>query len=266
MIRVSMESWLEPHIETVENELDITTLAVWETGSHAYNFAHEESDTDLTIVYIQPRSSYVLDREYRKGFSETTANIALPDGVEIEGWDVKRFRDLLLDSDPMVYEALNSPLAYEEPTALASLAEYATERVHPIRMFKNYQSSAQGVFKSQRESENAITNKYMFHTARNIIIARYIQYEHEFPHMDFGRFLETAPDEIFIEFDFETIEALYEAKKDPEQAKEVIEPINRAEMEEFFEFELEYEQHIPEETMDAEQVDAYISSLVNSAE
>lgn len=257
-----MDDQLEPHIQTVEDKLGVEAIAVWETGSYAYNFAHEHSDTDLTIVYLQPREAYILDRKYRKGFSETTADISLPEDIEIEGWDIKRFRELLLDSDPMVYEALNSSLAYKEPEPLAELAEYATERVHPIQMFKNYQSSAQGVFKSQRESKNAITNKYMFHTVRNVVIARYIQQTHKFPPMDFDVFLAEAPEGVFIDFEKPTVQELYEAKQDAERAGEVIEPVNREALEAFFEFELSYDDHIPEETMNVSVVDEHLEELM----
>lgn len=250
-----MESWLEPHIQTVEDELGVEVVAVWETGSVAYNFAHTESDTDLTVLYVQPRNAYIFDREYRQGFTDETAGIHLDGDVEIEGWDIQRFRELLLDYDPMVYETLQSPLGYEVPQSLQELADYAVEHIHPIQLFTSYQSSAEGVFKSQREKPGAITNKYMFHTVRNVLMARYILVEHEFPPLDFELFLEEASSEIFVEYSESVVRELYRAKCDTQQSEEVIEPINYDALQSFFDYELTYEDHIPESTMQVEIVD-----------
>lgn len=263
LFTMRMNSWLRSQICLVEDELNITLISAWETGSRAYNFDHEKSDFDITILYRQEDTAYIFeDNNYQQGFSSEQLDVDLDSNVEIEGWDVKRFRELLFQYDPMVYETIHSPQPYIIPIEIQEIAEHAHNRINPIDLFRGHQSAAESMLK-QRESEaKELPNKYFFHVVRNILIARYIEKTHTYPSLDWEEFLQNAPDSVFIEISRERARELYETKQSPVESSEFTIPKERAAIESFFEYELQYENHIPEKEIDKAFVTTQLRTLL----
>lgn len=125
-------------LEAVERDHGVRVLFAVESGSRAWGFPSPDSDYDVRFVYLHPRDWYLSLVERRDV-------IEIPIDAEdhdISGWDVRKALQLLLRSNPPLYEWLGSPIVYREDGAtmagLRSLAErgYANKTMgwHYLRM------------------------------------------------------------------------------------------------------------------------------------
>lgn len=239
-------------------------LGVWETGSRAYEFSHKQSDADLTIIYTLPKVAYVLENEvHRNGFNTEQVDISFNQDVEFEGWDIRRFRKLLFEFDPMVYETLLSPVSYVEPAAFKTIKEEMKQNPNPIPLFKQYQSSAEHIYK-QRKQNGRITQKYLFHIVRNQLMAEYIRQEHKYPTLKFNDFLTECPQSVFSVYSKNEVLSLLEAKQSSRDSTKVVDIVNETSLQSFFKYELDYDAHIPDNPLDKTKIDNCITELVEN--
>jgi len=114
----------------------LTVLAARDVGSRAWNLASEGSDYDVGVLFRQEPIDYLcLD-----GAVETVR--ADRGAVEIQGWNVTRFAELVVASNPTTLEFLHSPLRYREHDALAALEADVADRFRPIDVYHHYRSLA----------------------------------------------------------------------------------------------------------------------------
>lgn len=127
---------LDSLLAAVAERHDLTVLAARDVGSRAWNLADESSDYDVAILFRQPPPAYATVGGY-------TASVSASRGdVELRGWNVRRFAELLVDSSPAALEFLHSPLRYREHDALTALAADAADRFRPIDVHHHYRSLA----------------------------------------------------------------------------------------------------------------------------
>ncbi len=107
----------------MERDHGVRVLFAVESGSRAWGFPSPDSDYDVRFVYLHPRDWYLSLVERRDV-------IEIPIDAEdhdISGWDLRKALQLLLRSNPPLYEWLVSPIVYREDgatmAALRRLAE-----------------------------------------------------------------------------------------------------------------------------------------------
>lgn len=257
-----MSSFVASEIQVLEEELDISILAAWETGSRAYNFSHSESDYDVSVVYMQSEESYILGCDYMQGFSLEQLDVGLAEDIDVDGWDIRRFRELLFGYDPMVCEAVFSPVSYFVPSEIERISSHLRGRLNPIDLFNGYQGAAEGMFLQREDEEYKIPKKYLFHVVRNVLMARYIEARHEFPPLKWDEFLSEASDEVFFDVSRGRARELFDAKCSSDECWDLIVPPERDELLQFFSYELEYENHVPDNTVNQSFVNEALEELV----
>jgi len=250
-------------LQQTENKLDISILGAWETGSRAYGFDNNNSDYDVTVVFQQNTDSYILEDDYTKGFCSEDVTISSTKDIDIDGWDIRQFRDLLLSYDPMVYETLLSPKSYRTNQMFENLSSYACNNMNPIDLFNKYQRASKHIMSQREREDGQIPNKYLFHIARDILIARYIKETHKYPNLKWPVFLKSAPDSIFVEFSKDRINNLTQRKQSPHKSKEYTYPDEKDELKQFFNYELNYEEHIIEQEITPSELNKFIRQMLN---
>jgi len=105
------------------------------------NLDSDESDYDAFLVFAQSAPDYATIGGY-----EDTLTIKRGE-IDFQCWNVKKFGELLNDSNPTTLEFLNSPVTYfENPefiSTLDSLREMANENFKPIALYYHYRSMAE---------------------------------------------------------------------------------------------------------------------------
>ncbi|WP_267639773.1 nucleotidyltransferase domain-containing protein [Haloarchaeobius amylolyticus] len=133
-------------IDELEATHDCTVLAARDVGSRAWGLASEDSDYDVAVLFRQSPVRYATLGEYVPSV-ETEHG---PD-LELTGWNVRRFGELLADSNPSTLEFLHSPLRYRECDALARLEADVAGDFRPIRLYHHYRSLAEHQYRKYIE-------------------------------------------------------------------------------------------------------------------
>lgn len=130
----------QSNVETAVSEFgdrhDVAVLAARDVGSRAWNLDDPGSDYDLQVLFAQEPTAYATLGEYVETVEGSSGD------VELQGWNVRRFAELLADSNPSAFEFLRSPLRYREFEPLAALESDVGEDFRPIALYYHYRSLA----------------------------------------------------------------------------------------------------------------------------
>lgn len=166
-----------------EDAHDIHIYACRDFGSRAKNMDGENSDRDALFLFDQsPRSYKRLDSEVDNIVTEKR-------GIDFQGWNTRKFAELVADSNPTAIEWLNSPERYYEwhqiTPELRELQHYATENFRPIALYYHYRSLAERQYRKHIKSDGDTTSdptaKRNLIALRSIACAEYINENLEFP-------------------------------------------------------------------------------------
>ncbi|WP_440989938.1 DNA polymerase beta superfamily protein [Haloarchaeobius baliensis] len=138
---VAPPSALADAIAALEADHDCTVVAARDVGSRAWGLSHPGSDYDVTVLFRQPLVHYATLGEYVPTVHYDTAD------VEVTAWNVRRFGELLVDSNPATLEFLHSPLRYRTCDPLAALETDVGSEFEPIRLYHHYRSFADRQFR-----------------------------------------------------------------------------------------------------------------------
>lgn len=158
---------------SVEADHDVRVLAARDLGSRAWNLADADSDRDVAILFAQEPLEYAtldgyvgslefaVDSATRDAESEPGAETADDggtvddrdgcdnidgcdgvDGIDGWGWNVRRFAELVVESNPTAFEFLHSPLRYREFAPLQRLEDDVGESFAPLALYHHYRSLA----------------------------------------------------------------------------------------------------------------------------
>lgn len=165
-MRQSIQPAVEAVLEAVAERHDVAVLAARDLGSRAWNLADADSDVDVAVAFAQPPLEYatldgpvdslefsvdpgaIIDGELpanadvdpeRDFEPESDADLGTVDG---RGWNVSRFAELVVDSNPTAFEFLHSPLRYREFEPLTRLEDAVGESFAPLALYHHYRSLA----------------------------------------------------------------------------------------------------------------------------
>lgn len=165
---------------------------VWaiESGSRAWGFASEDSDYDIRCMHIGKLDEYL-------GLESPSQQINLTtDVLDLESWDIKKFAELSLKSNPQIAEWLRSPLVYIDSPIKKQFKKYFDEgcsleflRQHYIRMAKQNYHKYMGIGMSHS------CKKYLY-VLRGIACAVYIEKEKKLPPLLYKEVITCLPDYV----------------------------------------------------------------------
>jgi uncharacterized protein len=122
LIDEEMLQRIDRELEMVENHYGVRILLAVESGSRAWRFPSADSDYDVRFIYVRPLEAYLL-------IEPLPDDIQLPvDGaLDINGWDLRKALRLLVRSNAVLLEWLDSPMRYRDvgnvPARLQALAQ-----------------------------------------------------------------------------------------------------------------------------------------------
>lgn len=173
---------------------DINIYACRDFGSRAKGLAGPDSDRDALFLFDQdPRAYKRLDGSIDNIVTEKN-------GIDFQGWNTRKFAELLSDSNPTAIEFLNSPENYYEWERIApelrDLQRHATENFRPIALYYHYRSLAERQYRKHIKSQGDTTSdpslKRNLVCIRAIACAEYIRDTLEFPPLQIEDLLSEA--------------------------------------------------------------------------
>lgn len=264
-----MREEIGPYLSSLEEELGIEIVGAWDTGSRARGLQTADSDYDISLCFTQPKSNYLIKEDYIESIdndadefisepSDTDISIDL---VEFNGWDVKKFFDLILEYKYTAFDCLVSPIQYKQHPAFNACSEYCIENIHPIEVYNRFQSAVGYNYEKYLQKASDPTVKRNLFIFECILRARYVQETHEYPPINYFVLLEKAPEAVFKEFSREEAEDLAQRKLDGEGDEKIGNPFSD-QIEDFLEFELDYESHIPDNKIQSDELNEYIRLIL----
>lgn len=128
-----MQQTILNELSAMEDAKNVRVLLSIESGSRSWGFASEDSDYDVRYVYIRPMREYLRLEKTRD-----TIEWRLDDELDIVGWDITKFLQLMRSSNPTVYEWLGSPIVYREDPCFASVRSVAHSCFNPVACAHHY--------------------------------------------------------------------------------------------------------------------------------
>ncbi len=185
-----MKSKILDIIKKAEKQNKVRILWAIESGSRAWDFASKDSDYDIRCMHVGKLDSYL-------GLFPPPLQINMTTKVlDLESWDVKKFTELTLKSNPQIAEWLRSPIVYIESSVRGQFKKYFDKgcsldflKQHYIRMAKQNYHKYMGIGMSHS------CKKYLY-VLRGIGCALYIEKEKELPPLPYKEVIEYLPNYV----------------------------------------------------------------------
>lgn len=177
-------------IREVEKNHKVKIMWAIESGSRAWGFASEDSDYDIRCMHLGKVDEYL-------GLFPPVQQINLVKGnLDLESWDIKKFAELTLKSNPQIAEWLRSPIIYIDSSVKKQFKKYFDEgcslkflRQHYIRMAKQNYHKYMGAGMSNSCKKN-------LYVLRGIACADYIEKEKRLPPLPYKEVISYLPEHI----------------------------------------------------------------------
>lgn len=178
------------------NDRELSPVVSRVIGSQLTGVAHEDSGLDVGVVFRQPGHYYAGGGNYRQ-------NIHVESGeIDIMGWNVDRFAELLRESNPTVVEFLQSDKAVTTDVTgvLDDIENMMMERANRMALYHHYRSLAEANYQKYFVNDNDRTKKRAFYVIRAIEMARHIRETNEVPPVNVSEFLGSTSETAGVEY------------------------------------------------------------------
>jgi len=165
-----MEDTIKEQLVRIEESEGIRIFFACESGSRAWGFPSADSDFDVRFLYIQPLDWYLHIDPGRDVIERP-----ISEGLDINGWDLRKALQLFRKSNPPLMEWLGSPIVYRETTSIASrMRDLAPTFYSPISSTYHYLQMARRNFKEYLYGGTVWVKKY-FYVLRPLLAAQWIE-------------------------------------------------------------------------------------------
>jgi len=256
------------YLRSIEEVYECNVVTAWLGGSHAWGVASKNSDFDIYFLYTQQLTDYVSIGNYDKTYQFSGEHIedgVAPsyriDDIEFTGWDMRNFGEMLLESNPMAVEILSGGVPIKTHPVIPDLREYVENRFHNIELYQHYCSYTRSHYRRYLLERDQPYLKRLLYLLRAAISAQYIRLEKDFP--------PEASREIIPSDVYDVFTDRIERKQNGESDTRIVTELQQVEsfITEILSLKVGSDQfnhtdHIPEETIDKNDIDSYILQIV----
>lgn len=169
----------------LETEENVRVVYACESGSRAWGFPSADSDYDVRFIYIHPRDWYLSVAEKRDVIERP-----ISEGLDLNGWDLRKALQLFRKSNPPLLEWLGSPIVYFEKYRLAAQLRTLAETYYsPAACIYHYLHMARGNVREYLKGERVWTKKY-FYVLRPLLAIQWIEQGYGVAPTAFGTLVE----------------------------------------------------------------------------
>ncbi len=182
-------------LHEVEREHGVRVLYAVESGSRAWGFASPASDYDVRFIYSHSRDWYLsVDVEEQRDVIEYEP----ADGIDLNGWDLRKALKLLGHSNPSVVEWLQSPRVYLDKCHFGEQARALCGEVYSVQKgIHHYYNMAKSNYQGHLKAQLVPLKKY-FHVLRALFAVRWLQAHGEPAPVEFERLRDQVQDQTAL--------------------------------------------------------------------
>lgn len=185
---MSVQENILKKLSDIEKTENIKILHAIESGSRAWGFASPDSDYDVRFIYVRPRNDY-LKLEKNRDVIEWELN----DVYDMNGWDISKTLRLLRNSNPTVFEWLNSPIVYRSDDIIKEITPAMNSYFSCKSGIYHYVSTA--VSNSHYLKSEFIKLKKYFYVIRPILACKWIMENKTSPPVLFSELVDSVAED-----------------------------------------------------------------------
>lgn len=162
---------VENRLAAIEASHGVRLLMAVESGSRAWGFPSPDSDFDVRFLYLRPRDWYLLltpDRD--------VIETPIEDEIDLNGWDIRKALGLLLKSNAVVSEWIESPIRYRpDDSFVAKLRNLADDLLNPRAIAYHYARSGKQATERWLDGDDDVPVKKYFYALRPALAIRAVR-------------------------------------------------------------------------------------------
>lgn len=159
---------IESRLRSIEAEHGLRYLLAVESGSRAWGFPSPDSDYDVRFIYVRPLDWYLSIKTGRD-----VLETPLVDEIDLNGWDIRKALGLLLKSNVIVNEWLESPIRYRaDDAAVPAFRELVECLFDPNGAARHYASLGQTAAERWLGGYEPVAVKKYFYALRPALALR----------------------------------------------------------------------------------------------
>lgn len=162
---------IDRRLSAVEADAGVRLLFAIESGSRAWGFPSPDSDYDVRFVYVRPRDWYLSLTPGRDVIESP-----IVDAIDLNGWDIRKALGLLLKSNAIVSEWIESPIRYRaDHPAVDDLRALADRAMDVRSMAFHYASLGQTAADRWLDGDGPVAVKRYFYALRPALAIRWLR-------------------------------------------------------------------------------------------
>ena len=195
MIDAGTFSEIKNRLSELEEAEGVRILFAVESGSRAWGFPSRDSDYDVRFIFIhQPEWYLSVNLESQRDVIERP----LADGLDLDGWDIRKALKLFAKSNPPLLEWLDSSIVYRDCFRFAErLRSLRAMFFSPPACAYHYLHMAQGNYRTYLRGPTVWVKKY-FYVLRPLLAVRWIEQGRGIVPMLFASLLGTITDQPYL--------------------------------------------------------------------
>ncbi|HSX56068.1 MAG TPA: nucleotidyltransferase domain-containing protein [Sphingomonas sp.] len=172
---------IENRLAAVEAAEDVRVLMAVESGSRAWGFPSPDSDYDIRFIYVRPRDWYLSLAPGRDVIERP-----IVDEIDLNGWDVRKAFGLLLKSNAVVSEWIESPIRYRpDDPFVAKFAALADAMLDARALAHHYARLGRTAADRWLDDDGDVPVKKYFYALRPALAIRVLRlHPHQRPPMN----------------------------------------------------------------------------------
>jgi predicted nucleotidyltransferase len=166
------DRWVEVQrrLDAIERGQGCRILFAVESGSRAWGFPSPDSDYDVRFVYARPAGWYLSVYPGRD-----VIETPIEDEMDVNGWDIRKALHLVLKSNAVISEWMESPIVYRRDTAaLKQVRAFADRMLNPRALAYHYLHLARRQV-AAKLSRDRIALKRYFYALRPALALRFLR-------------------------------------------------------------------------------------------
>jgi uncharacterized protein len=172
---ISKERWqdVQRRLDAIEREQQCQILFAVESGSRAWGFPSPDSDYDVRFVYARSVDWYL--RLYP---GRDVIETPIENEMDVNGWDIRKALHLLLKSNAVISEWMESPIIYRlDSAALKRLRTFADRMLNPHALAYHYLHLARQQVAAKLTRKQVALKRY-FYALRPALALRFLRLQH----------------------------------------------------------------------------------------
>ncbi len=167
----AMHANISVALDQIESEENASILLAVESGSRAWGFHSPDTDYDVRFIYVRP-----VDWHLSIAPGRDVIERPIDAELDLSGWDLRKTLGLILKSNAVVLEWLQSPIRYRDDSALRSdLLDFCQRALRPRSLGWHYLRLGSRQREGLLSPDGAIKLKRYFYTLRPALALRWLR-------------------------------------------------------------------------------------------